>query len=107
MGVGEPLKQVPQLSACVRVHFEDGAIRTVELMTDGKEESCKAVLHDEQGRVHKIILFKDNHVEDTWIYVYDEKTGRRIKKLVALPGEHPSVEMLYDPEGNKIDTRKL
>jgi hypothetical protein len=106
VGVGQ-MRQLSNMGYCLKVHYHDGLIRTVEEFLNGKPNSAKSIIYDSKGRVSEIIMFRKNKVVNTWRYTYDSKTGRRAYKLVIDPGEKPHLKMFYDKGGNKTSEEKI
>lgn len=106
VGVG-PIQRIASSGPSFRVHFDDGKISAMDWFENGERHAAKSVLYDRQGRVAEIVLFGDREVIDTWKYIYDSKTGRRIEKHVVYPGRRPSEIHKYDDNGRKISERHL
>ncbi len=106
VGVG-PIQRIASSGPSFEVFFEDGRIRSMNWYENGKPRAAKCVIYDTQDRVVEIVIFIDSKVIDTWRYVYDSKTGRRIEKHVVYPGRLPSEIHRYDQAGRKISETYL
>lgn len=107
VGVSE-ITQAAPTGPSVKLIWQSGLVAKAEIYYNGSMEHYKLFTFDDRNRVFQNMMYKSNGLApaqyvDTWRYIYDPETSRRVRKIIDKPGATSQRELIYDGHNNVLE----